>query len=74
MRLATLRLATVLEPSVTADQLLRPTVARARALREQALIVRLTARIVRAHTQWTRAAACEARARLAEQRRRQAAS
>lgn len=69
MRLAALRLAAALTPSATADQLIRPTVARARALREQARIVRVTARIVRAHNQRTRATAREARAQLARQRR-----
>ena len=70
MRLAPLRLAAAIEQSATADQLIRPAVARARALREQAFIVRLTARVVRAHNQRSRAAARESRAQLAERRHR----
>jgi hypothetical protein len=61
MRLDRLRIGAALEPGREADALVRPVRARAEQLREQAVVVRVTARLLAARSRLLRTEAREAR-------------
>jgi hypothetical protein len=61
MRLDRLRVGAVLEPGREADALVRPVRARAEQLRDHAVVVRVTARLLAARSRLLRAEAREAR-------------
>ena len=63
MRLDRLRIGAALEPGPKADALVRPVVARAERLRERASVVRITARLLAAHSRLLRTEAREVRQR-----------
>jgi hypothetical protein len=70
MRLDRLRTGAALEPGREADALVRPVRARAEQLREQAAVVRVTARLLAARSRLLRTEAREARQAHASRRTR----